>query len=211
MNNLEKIFYFIQVIWNLKNTYRWCKTNDWREESTAEHSWRMAMMAILYYNELKLDLDLEKILKLAIIHDLAEVITWDYDAWETHKNSELQKNKEDLELEAMEKLILLLPKDLWVDVFWIWKEYEDRNTKESKFIKALDKLEALSQIIEMWYKYYDKEALFFTTYFCDKAILDFPELMDSYFVMKRKLKEEYLKWWFEWKDEYDVINEKYSI
>ncbi|EKE29603.1 MAG: hypothetical protein ACD_2C00139G0001 [uncultured bacterium (gcode 4)] len=206
MDNLIKIFDFIQVVWNLKNTYRWCKTGDWRQESTAEHTWRLAMMAILLVRELKLDIDVEKALKIAIVHDIAESLTWDIDAAEIHKNWwQEQKNRN--ETEAMNSLMQMLPIELWKEIFDLWIEYEMHETQESKFIKALDKLETHTWVIETWHESFDDSHVDFTVHYCDKCVSEFPALIPYYRILKWKLKEEYAKWWFEWKEGYDDIRE----
>ena len=163
-------------------------------------------MAILLEKELQLDIDLEKALKIAVIHDIAESITWDLDAALLHKNW-WQDIKTQNEVMAMNKLKDMLPNEIWKEIFDLWNEYEKHETQESKYIKALDKLETHTWVIETWYKYFDEWHLDFTVHYCDKSVSDFPALISYYRILKIKLKEEYLKWWFEWKDEYDIINE----
>ena len=118
--------------------------------------------------------------------------------WEITKES---KNKG--ELNAMNTIKNILPEKIWNEIFWYWKEYEDWITKEAKFVKALDKFESISHLLYYTHTNFDEPDLIAT--YCDKSFQKIPELNWLLNIMKRWLKEEYIKWWKDWKKEYDSI------
>ena len=199
--NMLKILNFLHKIEKLKTTYRYNKTAPWRNESSADHSWRLALMVFIIADELKLDIDVNKAVKIALVHDLAEAITWDIDAVLIAEWKVTKEYKEEEEKKAMEILRKMLPVSIGEDLFELWNEYEDNNTKEAMFVKALDKLENLCQLIEFWYKMYDKPE--FIANYADKHVKKFPELTEMLMLIKAELKQEFQKWDIEWKEEYD--------
>ena len=68
--NLEKIFDFLHKIENLKSTLRYNKTTSGRNESSAEHSWRLALITLIIADELRLSIDVNRAIKIALVHDL---------------------------------------------------------------------------------------------------------------------------------------------
>lgn len=97
-------------------------------------------MAILLQNRLKIKVNLEKVLAMVIVHDLPEIYAGDHHAWRGKL-----KNKSKIEEKALVKLVKNLPTKQKVTIFKLWKEYEQKKTKEAKFAKALDKLETIDQ------------------------------------------------------------------
>ncbi len=201
MQNIENIMKFISECEKLKSTYRYWVTSSGRKESTADHSWRLALMVLLLWKEIWIDIDVFHAVKISLIHDLAESITWDIDAYETHKNSDLKLKKEQDEKKAMEYLKNVLWWDMWDEIYSYWEEYENWETKEAKFVKALDKIETNNQFCDAWINVFD--VVDFIPVYADKHIAKVPELKKVLDITKRKLKESYKKWWFEWKKEYD--------
>ncbi len=199
--NLEKIFDFLHKIENLKSTLRYIYTKSGRKESTAEHSWRLALFTFIIADELNIDLDILKAVKIAIVHDLAESITGDIDAIKVAEGEVTKEEKQKLEIEAMKKLKDMLPEKAGSEIYTLWEEYEDCSTNEAKFIKALDKLETLTQLAESGYKTYDKPK--FIAIYADKAVSNFPELKGLLKILKRKLKQEFEKGNIPWEKRYD--------
>ena len=135
---------FISLAEKLKTQLRHSYTsNSSRQESVAEHTWMICLLAILIIPKLQKKLDLSKVLQLAVIHDLAEAITGDIPAFET---SERKANKAEDEENAMQTLLhALQDKKSEINIQKLWEEYEQRQTEESRLVKALDKLEVLLQ------------------------------------------------------------------
>lgn len=158
-------------------------------------------MLFVLIKELKIEVDTEKSVKMALVHDLAEVITGDIDAVLVAEGKASKQEKQKLELEAMAKIRATLPQEIGQEIYSLWKEYEEASTKEAKCVKAVDKLETLTQLVEAGYKTYDKPQ--FIANYADKAVGDFPELKEALIIIKRKLKDEFNKGNILWEDKYD--------
>lgn len=200
-NSWEKIFNFLHQVENLKSTLRYNFTKAGRKESTAEHSWRLALLSFVVAREAGIEIDIARATKIAIAHDLAEAITGDIDAVKIAEGKIDKATKDKWELTAMKKLKKYLPQEAGKEIFGLWQEYQQGQTREAKFIKALDKIETLTQIAEMGYKRYDKPQ--FIANYADKAVADYPALKPALKVIKKELKREFGKGGIEWKKEYD--------
>ena len=202
--NLEKIFDFLHKIENLKSTLRYNKTTSGRKESTAEHTWRLALITFIIADELKLNIDVNKTIKIALVHDLAESLTGDIDAILITEGKFSKDEKERQEVEAIMKLQQTLPVVIGKEISDLWHEYNNCETKEAKFVKALDKIETLTQLAESGYKIYDKPE--FIPNYANKSVKSFPELSEMLKIVKRKLKAEFDKGNIEWKEEYSYLD-----
>lgn len=139
---MEKEFNFLLIAEKLKMELRHCwLSNGKRQESVAEHSWRLALMCFRYANKLDQSVNIEKCLKLALIHDLAEAKVGDVPVFDCKSKAE----KFDRENLAMLEIKNLLHDENGDEIYDIWYEFEMQLTFESKFVKALDKLEAFIQ------------------------------------------------------------------
>lgn len=132
----RKLIEFLNIIEKLKCNTRHCWTSNGRQESVADHSWRLAVMALLVADEFP-DINCEKVIKMCLIHDLGEAITGDIPVF--------LKTKKDQETEdfAIADLLKLLPENIKLEFTKLFSEMAELNTQESKLVKALDKLEAL--------------------------------------------------------------------
>ena len=135
MNQREYIK-FLNVIEKLKCNTRHSWTSSGRHESVAEHSWRLAVMAMLCADEYP-DLNINKVIKMCLIHDFGEAITGDIPAF--LKTDENEKDEE----QAFESLLTLLPVDTKEELSELFKEMKSLNTDEAKLYKSLDNIEAL--------------------------------------------------------------------
>jgi putative hydrolase of HD superfamily len=107
-------------------------------ESVADHCYSMAAMAMIFSDLKKLDTG--KIIKMTILHDLAEAITGDL----TPENMTKSK-KEKMENMTMKKILANLPKSLKDQYEKLWTEYQKNNTKEARLLHQIDKLEMALQ------------------------------------------------------------------
>ena len=131
---------FLKEAENLKNIMRSSHTSKGRVESTAEHTWRLALLALVFEDELKY-LDFSKVLKMCLVHDLGETINGDVPATE-------KKNHPDKDVQERNDLLLLtqsLDAPLRNTILGLWEEYEAGLTQEAVAVKALDKLETILQ------------------------------------------------------------------
>lgn len=202
--NLEKIFDFLHKIENLKSTLRYNKTTSGRKESTAEHTWRLALIIFIIADELKIKIDVNRAIKIALVHDLAEALTGDIDAILIAEGKFSKDEKEKQEIEAIMNLQKTLPEVIGKEISDLWHEYNDCKTSEAKFVKALDKIETLTQLAESGYKIYDKPE--FIANYANKSVKSFPELSEMLKIVKRKLKAEFDKGNIEWKEEYNSLD-----
>lgn len=140
MSDLEKYISFIQETELLKNVLRTSWGSSGRQESTAEHSWRLALLAGVMLEEFP-ELDTNKVLMMCLLHDLGEMYEGDISA-ATLPDS--QKKYEE-EHRAVKKVFSLLPPKLEEKYMSIWQQYESAQTPEALFVKALDKAETILQ------------------------------------------------------------------
>ncbi|WP_199559636.1 HD domain-containing protein [Paracoccus sediminilitoris] len=127
---------------NLKTEMRHSWLSNGRRESVAEHTWMMSVAAVLMAPHLQHPVDLGQTLKLIALHDIAEAINGDIPYFEesARKNTKLAD-----ETEAMETMRGMLPAASGKLLLELWREYEDCETEEAKFARALDKLEVQHQ------------------------------------------------------------------
>lgn len=128
----------LSVAEKLKCNTRHSWTSCGRRESVAEHSWRLSLMALLVRDEFP-ELDMEKVIRMCLIHDLGEAFTGDIPSFE--------KTEEDEEKEEKELLAWIgsFPAPYGEEFGRLLKEMEERKTDEAKLYKALDNLEAVIQ------------------------------------------------------------------
>lgn len=141
-NNLEKQIAFIKEIDKIKYIQRRTKLfNSDRRENDAEHSWHLAMMAIVLAEHSNKSIDLLKVLKMVLIHDIVEIDAGDTFIYSTTKDH----NNTDEELTAAQRIFGILPKEQAEEFISIWKEFEEDVTDEAQFAKSMDRFEPLLQ------------------------------------------------------------------
>ena len=140
--NLQKQIAFIKEIDKIKYIQRRSKLfNSDRRENDAEHSWHLAMMAIVLADHSNKTIDLLKVLKMVLIHDIVEIDAGDTFAYDTIKNHA----NTDEELIAAKRIFGLLPEEQAEELIAIWEEFEEGETDEAKFAKSMDRFEPLLQ------------------------------------------------------------------
>ncbi len=137
--NAREFLKFLKLAERLKCNTRHSYTSSGRHESVAEHSWRLALMAMLARDEYP-QLDMDKVIRMCLIHDLGEVVTGDIPAFE--------KTQADVAIEdrAVEREVAaLLPERERAEFVALFAEMNALETPEARLYKAFDKLEALIQ------------------------------------------------------------------
>lgn len=131
---------FLEEAEKLKSVLRSAHTSTGRTESTAEHTWRLCLMAMTFEDALA-GMDTLKILKMCLIHDLGEAIHGDIPAIEKdrHPDKGAQERADLLHLTRS------LDEPLRAGILALWQEYEDAASPEARAVKALDKLETILQ------------------------------------------------------------------
>ena len=115
--------------------------NSERSENDAEHSWHLAMMTIVLAEHSNVKVDVLKVLKMVLIHDIVEIDAGDvflYDTNKMHCNTMAER-------QAAERIFGLLPKDQFEELTALWEEFEACETAEAKFAKSMDRFEPLLQ------------------------------------------------------------------
>ena len=142
MDHLLNQIEFIREIDKLKYIFRKTKLiNSDRPENDAEHSWHLAMMAIVLAGHANEPIDLAKVMKMVLIHDIVEIDSGDVFAYDTTKSHD----NFDEELKAARRIFGILPEEQAEEFINLWIEFEEMKTPESKFARALDRLEPLLQ------------------------------------------------------------------
>ncbi len=149
--DINNLLDFLHQAEKLKTVLRHSWLSSGRRESVAEHTWRIGIMAMVLAPYLKKKVNLEKVFKMLLIHDLPEVYAGDYFAWKAPL-----KNKYQNEKNGLNKILKVLPQKSRKEMAGIWQEHEAWKTEESKFVRALDKLEALIQHSEGNIKHLNK-------------------------------------------------------
>lgn len=133
---------FIKEIDKLKYIQRKTRLfNSERHENDAEHSWHLAMMTIILSQHADQPIDVLKVLKMVLIHDIVEIDAGDTFIYDTQKN---HSNTQE-ELLAAQRIFGLLPGEQANELIAIWQEFEEGVTNEALFAKAMDRLEPLLQ------------------------------------------------------------------
>ena len=115
-------------------------TDASRLENSAEHSWHIAVMAlVLAEHANEPGLDLMKVLRMLLIHDLVEIDAGDTFAYDPGARADRQAREQ----AAADRIFHILPDDQAENFFALWKEFENRNTAEGRFAAALDRLQPM--------------------------------------------------------------------
>ena len=151
--NLLDLVKFLEISGILKRIQRtgWVDIGVCAPESVADHTFRMAILCMLYAD--RNNLDTSKMLKMALIHDLPEAIIGDL--MPSQKNAKTKKDEKD----AICEILSLLPEKQKAEYYAIWTEYQQGETKEAKAARQLDKIEMTLQAKEYEKMGHDKKSL----------------------------------------------------
>ena len=134
----SELIEILSVAERLKCATRHCYTSSGRHESVAEHSWRIALMAMLLSGEFP-NADMNKVIRMCLIHDLGEAFTGDIPTFEKDSADEAA------EAAAYGRWVQTLPAETREAFSALLREMEAMQTQEAKIYKALDTLEAVIQ------------------------------------------------------------------
>ncbi len=113
-------------------------TQSRRQENDAEHSWHLALCVIVLSEHANFpELDVLRVLKMLIIHDLVEIDAGDTFAYDTAR----MVDQHEREARAADRIFGLLPPDQTTEFRALWDEFEEKKTPESKFAAALDRIQ----------------------------------------------------------------------
>lgn len=134
----RKLLDILNIAERLKDTSRHCYTRNGRRESVAEHCWMAALMAYFMRDEFP-EVDMDKVIKMILIHDLGEAFTGDIPTFD--KTEENEKTEEEL----LYQWVHSLPEQYSREMLSLYEEMAERKTVEAKVYKAIDGLEAVVQ------------------------------------------------------------------
>lgn len=207
---IKKLFSFSSLLGEMKKIERYQGQYYWREyehapkkyESDADHSWRLAMMVMLLEGKMQRPFNVERALKLALIHDVAEIITGDASpagpdgtGEKAHAfNKKIKAARSRAEERAVRKIFSKLPKKQAQEFFKLWLTYEKQATFEARVVKALDKIEASLQVFEYLGGHMAKKHFDFLIKYVTASALGVDPLLDSFVKeifaqIRRKFKE----------------------
>ncbi|HEY6899665.1 MAG TPA: HD domain-containing protein [Puia sp.] len=184
-DKVTSILQVLQLAERLKFELRHSYLSSGRQESVAEHTWRMSLMAVLIEPLLKTKIDIARTLKMIIVHDLVEAEARDVSALDVLRNPALRVEKEARERRAIENIRETLKETNGQEIYDLFQEFEAKETYEAKVANALDKLEVQLQhnhaAMETW-----EEIEYDMTYMMDKHVLFDETLME----LKNQIEEE---------------------
>ena len=134
----RELLEIMTVAERLKDTTRHCHSTKGRHESVAEHCWMMTLMAFLMKEEFP-DVDMDKVIRMCIIHDLGEAFTGDIPSF--HKT----RADEEKEEQMLYSWVRTLPAEKAEEMMALYAEMEARETPEAKIYKCIDGMEAVIQ------------------------------------------------------------------
>jgi putative hydrolase of HD superfamily len=139
--DLSKCVEFLNEIEKLKIVYRQNSVvGNSRRENSAEHSWHIAIMAIVLQGfSDEPSIDIFKVVKMLLIHDLVEIDVGDTFLYDAESNV----LKEEREIAAAKRVFGLLPEKIGAELHRLWEEFEGMATPEAKYARALDSLQPL--------------------------------------------------------------------
>ncbi len=137
MDRLAAQLAFITEIDRLKGILRQNRVlRGERRENSAEHAWQLALMAVVLAEHAREPVDVARVMKMALLHDLVEIDAGDTFVYDTVARA----NQVAVEQAAAERIFGLLPDDQAAEFRALWDEFESFATPESRFAKALDRL-----------------------------------------------------------------------
>ncbi|MBI3620460.1 HD domain-containing protein [Candidatus Roizmanbacteria bacterium] len=163
-DRINDLLTFINRGEKLKQIMRHSWLSNGRRESVAEHTWRMALMAIVLASELDKKVNLAHTLEIILVHDLPEIIAGDRAAWKARK-----ADKHRLEKEGLQVLTKTLSPPTGKKIMSLWLEFEEDRSLEAHFAQALDKLEVLIQHNQANIKTWRKSEREFSLHYGDET------------------------------------------
>lgn len=136
--DVKQFLDILHVAERLKNNTRHSWTSSGRHESVAEHSWRLCLMAYFIRDEFP-EADMDKVLRMCLVHDMGEAFTGDIPAFEKTSVDE------QVESECIDEWLRGLPEVYRGELEALFEEMERQESLESRVYKALDKMEAVIQ------------------------------------------------------------------
>lgn len=144
MTRLDAQFAFLDEVDRLKTIERSnCLIDLSRQENSAEHSWHLALFALIFAPESGTGVDINRAILMLLLHDIVEIDAGDHPIHEEHDWQAVARN----ELKAAERIYGLLPADLTSDFMAAWQEFEACETPTARYAKMLDHVQPVFQTV----------------------------------------------------------------
>ncbi|HEY2551632.1 MAG TPA: HD domain-containing protein [Streptosporangiaceae bacterium] len=141
VSRLEQQMRFVEEAGLLKRVLRQTMLTDpRRRENSAEHSWHLAVMALVLAEYAPQGTDVSRVLGMVLIHDLVEIDAGDLFAY---AGADAQTRQDEAERAAADRIFALLPAEQAAQARGLWDEFEQRMTPEARFARALDRLQPM--------------------------------------------------------------------
>ncbi|MBP3242869.1 MAG: HD domain-containing protein [Ruminococcus sp.] len=139
-DRLNQQLKFMLELDKMKNLYRQTYVlHEDRKENDAEHSWHLAVMAMLLSEYANQPIDVLHVMKMVLVHDVVEIDAGDTYCYDTDG----YKTKAAREERAAHRIFGLLPEDQQKEFYDLWREFEDSKTNDARFAAVLDRLQPL--------------------------------------------------------------------
>jgi len=132
----------------MKSVLRFEESERMPKDTAAGHSWRTALMSFLLADEYGIDLDMNKVLKMALVHDIVEAETGNTDYSAVAAGRISKEQQKEMENVAIAELTGILPEKQGKDILDLWVEFDKGETREAKYVKSVNKLETLLYLLE---------------------------------------------------------------
>lgn len=190
---MKEIVDFLKIAERLECEYRLTRMSDNNQQAVASHSWNMAMMAVAMEPYFTRKYDMEKVLKLCVLHDLPEAIAHDVPLHQQDDACRMEKSMQ--EACAVRKIMDMIQNP---DVEDCFDEYEKRVSPESKLVKALDRLDTTVQHLcakDLKYVGEYNDNFYWKLFFSDEfaACFDFEPILKAVFKEIRRRVSDRLK------------------
>ena len=137
-DRLQQQIAFLLEVDKLKQIFRQTYLLDeTRKENDAEHSWHFAMFALILAEYAPEPVDILKVIKMALVHDLVEIDAGDTFLYDEAGNAD----KAEREAKAADRIFALLPEEQGGELRTLWEEFEEKKTPEAKFAGAMDRFQ----------------------------------------------------------------------
>ena len=132
---MDNLYTFLMELDKLKNIFRRSYVSDLtRNENSAEHSWHLALAILSLKDELNIDIDIAKTVKMALVHDICEIGAGDISIYDP------ERSKKEVNERKYIGQLSETPLSFASEIRELWEEYEEQSTKESRWVKIVDRL-----------------------------------------------------------------------
>ena len=199
MKHLPEIFKFIDVIGQLKYTMRYGDIQSDKKDSSAAHSWRLAVLCMVLGPQIP-GLDVFRAVKIALVHDIPELLAGEVPFQDILSGKSNRSDKSLHEADAARVIFAHLPDALCKEMLELYDDYSAAGSREAKFVKICDKLEAAHSTMDIGMK-----TIGYGSPLHSKQCFGMlPEMDDAIRFVNQELKKAHAAESQEWLDEYNL-------